>query len=467
MTTATPKASINSGAWQYGAITESAPAVDLAVSDTVDLSRDATDGVNAERYEIYGWPPSFALPAGWTATEGVYRYSGATPPQFTLTHWGKYLIRLVLTTATGEVTSEALAMSITSDNGLEDIAPHEAGQFESWAIAIQDDLRILDPIIAITPPTGGTAYRITYSTAGDSTAWSTAVWSDGTYLGVGASVAAIPASGAIRLDDATAIAWKDNAGNDFDGLAHAYSGSKDRLQLGDATYVDLVQLFAAESVSVESVPLINPTYVAIGNDGTDPAAGLLRLNTYLVDQALLQVSDYYGTSLAVIDASHSATPAPVFTFGNANAEVFLTGTSIECSEKPLRAFYSAHSALDGGDDVAVPNDSSPHVIGSYTFSGTSGQVLLIEWIAYLSSGTSAGAKFAYHGRVLIQYGAPSSLTPSALITYLGGTPPPGLTISQAISGNDTLNVSATSTTTSFYGAAVEFWDQKPRTITSA
>lgn len=467
MTTATPKASINSGAWQYGAITESAPAVDLAVGDTVDLSRDATDGVNAERYEIYGWPPSFALPAGWTSTEGVYRYSGATPPQFTLTHWGDYLIRLVLTTATGDVTSEALALRIVSDDGLEDVAPHEAEQFGNWVLAIQNDLRTLESALAFTAPSGGTASRILYSTAGDSTAWSTAVWSDGTFIGVGASVAAIPASGAIRLDDATAIVWKDNAGNDFDGLAHAYSGGKDRLQLGDATHVDLIQLFAAESVSVESVPLINPTYLAIGNDGTDPAAGLLRLNTYLVDQTLLRVSDYYGTSLSLIEASHSATPAPVFTFGNANAEVFLDGTSIECSEKPLRSFYSAHSALDGSEDVAVPNDSTPYTIGSYTFSGTSGQVLFVEWIAYLSAGTAAGSKFSYHGRALIQLGTPAVITACAAVSYDGGTPPPGLTIAQSISGNDTLIVTATSTTTSFYGAAVEFWDQKPRTITSA
>src|SRR3972149_9305705 len=98
MTTATPRASINSGAWQYGGIDESSPGVPLAVPDTVDLGRDTTSGVIAETYEIYSYPPSFVVPSGWTDVDDIFTYYGAIPTQFTLTYWGKYLVRLKLTT---------------------------------------------------------------------------------------------------------------------------------------------------------------------------------------------------------------------------------------------------------------------------------------------------------------------------------------------------------------------------------
>jgi len=144
MTTATPRASINSGAWQYGGITESSPAVPLAVSDTVDLSRDATIGVIAETYEIYSYPPTFPVPAGWTDVSGIFTFYGATPTQFTLTLWGKYLVRLKLTTSDGIVSSTALGMSIISPNGLEDTALLEEDQFGGWAAVMQRNWRVIE-----------------------------------------------------------------------------------------------------------------------------------------------------------------------------------------------------------------------------------------------------------------------------------------------------------------------------------
>jgi len=141
MTTATPKASINSGAFQYGGITG------LSTGDTVDLDRDATTGVVAETWEIYAYPPAFTVPAGWTDVSGIFTYYGGTPPQFTMDEWGKYLIRLKLTTNDGVEQSTALAMLILSPNGLEDTAPGEEDQFDGWAVAMQRNWRLIDPAL--------------------------------------------------------------------------------------------------------------------------------------------------------------------------------------------------------------------------------------------------------------------------------------------------------------------------------
>jgi hypothetical protein len=131
--TATPKASVNGNTAQYGGIITSDGVTPLATSDTVDLARDASTDVLGVVWEIFAYPPAFTCPAGWTDVNDVFTYRADTPPQWTLTHWGKYLTRLTLIAVGGDVSSEALAFSILSPNaGLVDTAPGETDQFETW-----------------------------------------------------------------------------------------------------------------------------------------------------------------------------------------------------------------------------------------------------------------------------------------------------------------------------------------------
>ena len=150
MTTATAKARINSGSWQYGGITTSDGVTPLATGDTVDLGRDSTDGVQSATYRIFAYPPDFTLPAGWSNDPDdatIFLYAGESPPQFTMDEWGKYLVRLTIKTEDGNVSSEDLGMSILSDIGLEDTALGEGDQFGGWGVALQNNWRVLDALL--------------------------------------------------------------------------------------------------------------------------------------------------------------------------------------------------------------------------------------------------------------------------------------------------------------------------------
>lgn len=311
-----------------------------------------------------------------------------------------------------------------------------------------------------------TQYTMPYALTSSRMGWSTQLWTDGTYLGIGVA-GTLPATGAIRLAADTAIYWADNVGNELRGLAHYYSGGKNRLQVGEPTDVDILELYTAESIFCNDKPIINVSSLAVGNDGTDPNSGLLRLNAYNADLPLIQLSDYYGTSVGVIQAGHNAgTGNPTFEVFHSNAEVTFKGVSFDCDETPLRGFYSGLSALDGSADVAIPADSAPHTVATYTFEGSANDVIAIETRMWASSGTAANQKHIYNATVYLQYGSGGAAviigTDTSTVNALAG-----MTASYLATAANAFQVQLTSTATACFGAAAEFWDQKPRTITSA
>jgi hypothetical protein len=100
--------SINGGSTTTGGITGT-------LLDTVDMSAQSTigwavTGVSAPRWEIYGYPPSFSVPSGYSTdgVTGAYYYVGLTPPQFTMTVWGKYMLRLIVNGGGGSHTMQGL-----------------------------------------------------------------------------------------------------------------------------------------------------------------------------------------------------------------------------------------------------------------------------------------------------------------------------------------------------------------------
>lgn len=312
--------------------------------------------------------------------------------------------------------------------------------------------------------TGAVAYRLTYSTAGNENAWSTTAWSDGTFIGVAAAYGSLPTTGAFRLGQGEVVMVKDADGNDSPLMLAAGGPGSTKLYLGYTTGIYNIQYRCVTShlfdIGSTTVATIGNGFIGVGAVASLPTAGDIRLkaggsiyalNTTVNVRLLYQT----GGSTRVGDST------------NTSVLYLDTAGYISAGFKPLRGFYSELSAIDGTDDVAVPNDSSPYTIGSYTFpSSVAGNVLCIEFIAYFSAGTGSSSKHAYRGRVLVQYATPSVIC-NSLIEYIGATPPTGLTVAAAITSGNTLQINATSTTTSFYGAAVEFWDHWARLLTSS
>lgn len=139
-TIATLQVSVNSGAATRGHVT-------AAVGDTLQFSRLQTDGARTVRYELYGFPPDFACPSGWSSAGGIYYYSGDTPPSVTITEWGKFLPLLRLngasdTDATGLIDAST-GIDVPSVTGLHDCATGELAQCGGIDKTIQRDLRVL------------------------------------------------------------------------------------------------------------------------------------------------------------------------------------------------------------------------------------------------------------------------------------------------------------------------------------
>jgi hypothetical protein len=160
---ATLRAALNAGPPASGGIT-------AALTSVVQLSADPAglSGAQQVRFEIYGYPPGYSTPSGWAiGSDGVMRYSGTTPPTFTLSLWGKYLLRLVLNNGTsdvasipsGQLTYEATALSVESPNGLKDLSPLEGTQFSGhgWAADLQATLRAIDDGIGSGGGSGSTS----------------------------------------------------------------------------------------------------------------------------------------------------------------------------------------------------------------------------------------------------------------------------------------------------------------------
>lgn len=137
---------LNGGAPQTGGVTG-------AIGDVVQLTaaNKSTWG-GAARWEIYDYPPSFTVPAGWTAdSDGVfYALGNADPPAFTIsgsTNWGKYGFRVTVLDGAVLATDDATALSIPSAGGLRSIMAGESTQFggtrERWVKDLKADLRAL------------------------------------------------------------------------------------------------------------------------------------------------------------------------------------------------------------------------------------------------------------------------------------------------------------------------------------
>lgn len=142
------RVSVNGGPPQVGA----GAGVAASAGDTLELSPDSTTGVTDWRWEIYGYPPDFTVPAGWStdASSGAYYYLGAAPPSFVADEWGKYMLS-VATSADGVAlgTDTDTAVSILSDEDVEDLGERESTQFgRSWAASVRRTLRTLSDGIA-------------------------------------------------------------------------------------------------------------------------------------------------------------------------------------------------------------------------------------------------------------------------------------------------------------------------------
>ena len=142
------------------------------------------------------------------------------------------------------------------------------------------------------------------------------------------------------------------------------------------------------------------------------------------------------------------------------------GGGVDLKSAPLTNFFSHAGNLDGSDDTFIAADSSPHLIDSYTFSGTDGQVLAIKIRVWCATVALYTGKHVYETTAYIQVGSSSSyLIDDPATSQDEYNPLSGLTLSYSISGTDTLEVYATSTASELY-AAIECWNQPPRTLTS-
>lgn len=156
--------SVNGGPLQRGGIV-------VAGGSTIQFVPGNISGWEQAKYEIYGWPPGWPVPAGWTLdpnTHAIYS-TDFTPALITLepaaTRWGKWLARNTVNDGVKfgqgiqfDPTGQPLASDVldTGVNGFEvlspvlglsDIAIYESGQFGSyleWVDGLQKSLRLLD-----------------------------------------------------------------------------------------------------------------------------------------------------------------------------------------------------------------------------------------------------------------------------------------------------------------------------------
>lgn len=146
-TTPTLRAKLDAGAWTTGAIT-------ATYSQTVSMSLASTAGYNGIRWEIYGFPPSWPCPSGWTEDPDNRIYyavtDGSSPDPWDLPAagtWGKWLLAAY---PTGDTSARdiATAIEIVSPNGLHATPAHEGAQFggsyEAWGKHVEVNWRTVD-----------------------------------------------------------------------------------------------------------------------------------------------------------------------------------------------------------------------------------------------------------------------------------------------------------------------------------
>lgn len=154
--------SVNSGATQSTSQT-------VAGASTIQLSGESVADWSQALWEIYGYPPSWPTPAGWSlnGTTGIISSTAFTPPLITLesaaTRWGKWLVRLTVNGGTKngtpnhpDVIADTVGWQVLSPAlGLFDVGVLERGQFDSikwWVGALAASLRLIDTFAGL----GGT-----------------------------------------------------------------------------------------------------------------------------------------------------------------------------------------------------------------------------------------------------------------------------------------------------------------------
>lgn len=153
------RVSVNGGPPQTGALTCSG-------GDTIDFSAESTVAWSTlPRWELYGYPPGYTAPSGWsTDANGVIFSTANPPPQITLpavaTRWGKWLPRLIVNqssidsdtgagTPVQSLVDSSTAFQTKSPSGLADLADGEDVQFaKDWTVDHRKNLRLVDAGIA-------------------------------------------------------------------------------------------------------------------------------------------------------------------------------------------------------------------------------------------------------------------------------------------------------------------------------
>lgn len=140
---------VNSGGPQNGAVYPN-------LNDSILLRGENVAFWQQQKFEVYDFPVGFALPSGWSDTgTGTYFYEADPyPPAFTVTPWGKFMLRLTVDrglNGAGAVDAglldESTALSVLSPTGLRDLGFLEANQFNperEWTGDEKANLRILD-----------------------------------------------------------------------------------------------------------------------------------------------------------------------------------------------------------------------------------------------------------------------------------------------------------------------------------
>lgn len=127
----------------------------LAVTaDRIQLtaaSKVGWSGSPPARWEMYDYPPGFALPAGWTseAATGIYYYSGnEDPPIVTVgASWGKFVFNLSATEGTTRTTDYNTGVIVLGPGGLKGMGRGEGARFGGahlrWVKNLMQDAVVL------------------------------------------------------------------------------------------------------------------------------------------------------------------------------------------------------------------------------------------------------------------------------------------------------------------------------------
>lgn len=130
----------------------------VEVGQTVQLSVENPTGLTQYRWEIYDYPPDFALPAGWQeASDGTYYSTAPVPPSFAITHWGTYLLGLYGNESHQRALPAKLtdyhrtALCVASPTGLVDLSFLEKQQFHlrGWPVGQKQNLRRVEELLSV------------------------------------------------------------------------------------------------------------------------------------------------------------------------------------------------------------------------------------------------------------------------------------------------------------------------------